>query len=389
MKRTKLTLATLLSLSLGTSLAFLPAQEESAKPADNAAPMTLPGENPAPMPIIVGDGSEFATQASWAVPAIAQLRTDVMKLATDRKLAKPAQQQLESLWPSDEKTLDNTTALDRVAQSILLLEPAAADLIKLCSQHRSELLLPTFDILKDDKQPELIRNNLRLYFGRWLSQERYYEESLEQLTGLEPKAVCDPMSLLFYQSVNHHALLMKKEGTETLAKLFERRYELPKRFELVGRMMQLDLAALKEDSLDHVSRRMQDIARRMDFGRSGKKVQGEEKKVIAALDKLIEELEKEQNGNGGGGGGGGGGQGQGQGSGPPNGIQSNGPAADSNIARGKGDGNVTKKNIGSKSGWGDLPPKEREQALQQIGKEFPSHYRDVIEEYFRRMAESD
>ena len=47
---------------------------------------------------------------------------------------------------------------------------------------------------------------------------------------------------------------------------------------------------------------------------------------------------------------------------------------------------MTKKNIGSGSGWGDLPPKEREEAMQQIGRDFPSHYRDVIEQYFRRLA---
>ena len=48
---------------------------------------------------------------------------------------------------------------------------------------------------------------------------------------------------------------------------------------------------------------------------------------------------------------------------------------------GKGPGEVTKKNIGSGSGWGDLPPKEREEAMQQIGRDFPAHYRDVIEQY--------
>ena len=53
---------------------------------------------------------------------------------------------------------------------------------------------------------------------------------------------------------------------------------------------------------------------------------------------------------------------------------------------GKGPGNVTKKDIGSESGWGDLPPKEREEAMQQIGRDFPSHYRDVIEQYFRPLA---
>ncbi len=53
---------------------------------------------------------------------------------------------------------------------------------------------------------------------------------------------------------------------------------------------------------------------------------------------------------------------------------------------GKGPGNVTKKDIGDGAGWGNLPPKEREEAMQQIGRDFPSHYRDVIEQYFRRLA---
>ena len=48
--------------------------------------------------------------------------------------------------------------------------------------------------------------------------------------------------------------------------------------------------------------------------------------------------------------------------------------------------NVARKNIGSEGGWGNLPPKDREQAMQQIGRDFPSHYRDVIEQYFRRLA---
>jgi hypothetical protein len=72
--------------------------------------------------------------------------------------------------------------------------------------------------------------------------------------------------------------------------------------------------------------------------------------------------------------------------GNPQGIQSNTPAEESRAAQGKGAGEVTKKPIGNKSGWGDLPPKEREEALQQIGRDFPSHYRDAIEQYFRRLA---
>jgi hypothetical protein len=59
---------------------------------------------------------------------------------------------------------------------------------------------------------------------------------------------------------------------------------------------------------------------------------------------------------------------------------------DSMPGGGSGPGNVDPKKVGSRSGWGNLPPKERQEALQQIGKDFPSHYREVIEEYFRKLA---
>jgi hypothetical protein len=52
----------------------------------------------------------------------------------------------------------------------------------------------------------------------------------------------------------------------------------------------------------------------------------------------------------------------------------------------KAPGDVAHRDIGHKAGWGNLPPKQREQALQEIGKDFPAHYRDVIEQYFRRLA---
>ena len=65
------------------------------------------------------------------------------------------------------------------------------------------------------------------------------------------------------------------------------------------------------------------------------------------------------------------------------------PATESRTAKGKGPGEVKSKNIGNHSGWGDLPPKEKEEAIQQISKEFPSHYRDIIEQYFRKLASEE
>jgi hypothetical protein len=114
------------------------------------------------------------------------------------------------------------------------------------------------------------------------------------------------------------------------------------------------------------------VGRRLDLGRAGPRVRGIEDGIVESLDKLIKELEEQQQ--------------QQQSGAAGNNIQSQTPMPDSQLAGGRGRGEVTRRNIGSESGWGNLPPKDREEALQQIGREFPSHYRDVIQQYFRRLA---
>ena len=246
------------------------------------------------------------------------------------------------------------------------------------------MVLPQFTYVADEKLDPFVRNNLRLLLGRWLAQDRYYDESLAQLAGIAAgRRGGSRVAVVLSGGRPSLAVYERRTGPRQSAKLFERRDELPRRYATMAMLMQADLAMLKDESLDHVSRRMNDITRRLDFGRAGKKMQGVENGVIASLDKMIEELEKQKQGDGGGGGG------DGQGGGPAGGIRSSGPAADSNIAQGKGPGNIDRKTIGSSSGWGDLPAKEREEALQQIGKDFPSHYRDIIESYFRKIAESE
>jgi hypothetical protein len=343
--------------------------------------------------IPIGAATEFGAQASWSVPSTAETRAavlnwlDSVSKIDERKPSPEIRQQVEKLWPADEPAgLGADEVLDRVGQTIALVEPGMKEIVEFCSKHRESLVAPDFTVLADEKLDPFVRNNMRLLLGRWLAQERYYDESLAHIGKLEPKDVVDPAALLFYQSVNHHWFLDKQAGMKTIGKLFEQRERLPRRYATVAMLMQADLRALKDESLDHISRRMNDITRRLDFGRAGKKVQGVENGVIASLDKLIEELEKQQQqgaGNGGGGGPGG------QNRGPAQGIRSSNPASESTPAQGKGPGNIDKKRIGSSSGWGDLPAKEREEALQQIGKDFPSHYREIVESYFKKIAESE
>ncbi|WP_212634914.1 hypothetical protein, partial [Salmonella enterica] len=82
-----------------------------------------------------------------------------------------------------------------------------------------------------------------------------------------------------------------------------------------------------------------------DLGRTGPKVRKVEDGVIESLDKLIKKIEQQR-------------QQQQQASGGGNTLQPTLPAPDSVPMGGKGRGDVTKRDIGSESDWGNLPPKE-------------------------------
>ena len=58
--------------------------------------------------------------------------------------------------------------------------------------------------------------------------------------------------------------------------------------------MEADIKPLKDDSLDEIARLMDDIRRRLALARAGKVVRDEEEQVIAKLEKMIDELEKQR-----------------------------------------------------------------------------------------------
>jgi hypothetical protein len=302
----------------------------------------------------------------------------LLTLVAGRPADDAARKMIEESWAQADELTDPTQIFERLAASLATFDPRAREVVDLCSRPRAQVVLPEFVFLTEDATPAVERNNLRLLFGRWLVQEKMIDEALVQLEPLKPDQVADPAGLLFYQAVVLHSTLQKKPGLETIAKLLEREKEIPRRYASVAKLMEADFSPLKDDSLDHIARRMDDVRRRLDLGRAGPKVREVEDGVIKSLDKLIEEMEAAAAAAAAMAAAGG------QGS-----IRSSSPAPDSMPLGGKGPGNVTKKDIGHESGWGNLPDKKRQEALQQIGKDFPAHYRDVIEQYFRKLASED
>lgn len=228
--------------------------------------------------------------------------------------------------------------------------------------------------------PKSMRMSVRTWLGRELMRARLYDEALPVIAEVDPSESIDPASALFYRGACYHALLMKDEALSDLRTLLENEDDCPVRYARTAKMMVADIKPLKEDSLDEISRLMTDVTRRLDLGRTNEDVTDQEQKIIDKLSKMIDKLQKQQQQQ----------QQQQQQSGgsqqDSNDPSQGSPMDDSRIAGANGNGDVDRKNIKQRDGWGNLPPAERQQALQEISRDLPTHYREAIEAYFRKLA---
>jgi hypothetical protein len=321
--------------------------------------------------LVRGNDSELS-RATWEIPSHAAIRAQVENWLEDAVVDDDIAAQIRGQW---QEPVAVSERLSLLADAFALADEDARPLVDLCSAAKLSHVWSTFQVLSDAQKSPFEQNNLRLLYARWLAQYQLYNESLEQIGSLQPADVIAPSALLFYQSVAYHRLLQKDECLPVVERLLERESSLPRRFATLAKLIQVDIEPLEADSLDEVSRLMDNIHVRLGHGRAGQRVRSEEEDVITKLDKMIKKMEDQAQSAAA--------AAMGQ---AGDGSRSSNPMPDSMPGGTKGPGNIDAKDIGNRAGWGDLPPQERQQALQQLGREFPSHYRDVIEEYFRKLA---
>jgi len=262
------------------------------------------------------------------------------------------------------------TELHKLAvQSFALAKPAAAELVEKCQF--GILAAPTSLLIDAPANDDYFSNNLLAYVGTFLTQAEFFDEALAIFERTKPQQLVDPASYFFHKAVCEHRLLKAKEGLATLKQLLKNTSDVPVRYSTVADLMKADLEKLKEKSLDEVSRMMSDVERRLKLGRGGAKVQKTEEEIVARLDELIKKLEQQQQ------------QSQSQ-SGKGQGVPEGAP--DSIIKGSTAPGDVEKRDIGKKAGWGALPPKQQTKARNLIDRELPPHYRNAIEQYLRKLA---
>jgi hypothetical protein len=124
--------------------------------------------------------------------------------------------------------------------------------------------------------------------------------------------------------------------------------------------------------LDGVIADMQVAGGRLSKFLTDKPTQQKQQDAIDKLDLLIRVLEEQR---------------QQQGQGGRSGRNPNEPLQDSMIVGGPGGSGPLHDPERNGRGWAQLPPHKREQILQSMTEGFPAHYQQLLERYYRRLAE--
>lgn len=321
------------------------------------------------------EAQQTEARVTFAKMPADQVRTELLQWLATSGAEQPVLEKVIARWADNEALvgLSGEELLDLLVSSFADADSAAQRL--LTESHGAG---PVADIIFDGiRSAPLFQDQLRLFHARWLTQHRYYDEALPLLSDLLPENVVDPAGLLFYRAVCQSQLLQRQEALNSLSLLLHNTLDVPGRLRIVAEVMQQELAAQVEDGMEQISLLMRDVERRLDLGRSGQNTQKQEDAIIAALDKLLEDMDEKNKQQGGGGGTGG---------------SSNNPAGSQGADRsqikgstGKGDADHKELEEGGK--WGLLNARAEAKARELIRQKFPSNFLDQIGRYTKKLAE--
>jgi hypothetical protein len=302
-------------------------------------------------------------------PEVAQARSLEWFKATG-KADYEGMKAFEAIWSTEK------APLEKVTETLILGDPEAK---KLLDEARDvSLPAPTSvpAVLKDTKKSAFYRANLALAYARALTQRRIHEEALDALAAVKVEDSVDPSTFLFHKAVTEYAMIRKDDARRTILRLLDDVVDAPERYKMVAAMMHFDMASWQDKDLNWVERMQKNIERRLDLSRGGPITQDMQKKVVLQLDEMIKKLEDEQ---------------QKQACNKPSTSPRVGrPMQDSNISTTRTPGEVDiKKWKEISENWGKLPEKERAKAMLELTRDMPPKHRELIETYFKKLAQAD
>ena len=311
----------------------------------------------------------------YAPPPFDEAHSRTLQWVAGREIADmQVRDQIVAVWSNNDPDRSARLLFEKVIHTFCLGDVETKKFVDACRLVDAPLVPPSLKPLSAKMMNEHYSANINLFYARYLAQRKMYDEALDIFNRLDAKQVVDPATCLYFRAVCQHQLLFRKEGLATLKQLLENTEDVPMRYSSVAALMQYDLEGLRSKSLGEIARKMQDSERRLDLGRGGQRVQKVQVEIIANLDEIIKKIEQQQGG------------GSGNGLGQNNRNQSSSPANESRIKGNTAPGNVDPKKFRNKNGWGSLPPKAQARAKNIMDRNFPAHYRQAVEQYFKKLA---
>jgi hypothetical protein len=282
-----------------------------------------------------------------------------------------------------------------VPDAVAVLHPEYAAALKAFDERRND---DAIRILKPliESEDEFLGANAGYFYVRTLLDQGLLEEAEKVLVGLVAQnqdgrtlAEFTPYAphLHFMLAVCQARNLRREEAQKSLAALGERYSDAPEPVRVGARQLALELERRESGNLADVVDLMNYSAERLRVADAGERVRSRQDEAVTLLDKMIEEAEQNEQQQASASAGG---NRQGRGGDIPQGAPSQ-PRDESRVDPGQGEiGDLhaaPRANPGDM--WGRLPPAERERILQSLRDRFPSRYRQLVEQYYRSLAEHE
>lgn len=268
------------------------------------------------------------------------------------------------------------------------LNPALRAALEAFDQGRMDEAVALFVPLTREEDPYVAVNALYFAARSLVALSRYEEaEALLAPAIASPEQIARHTPLaaaLFYMEGYCQARDLRfDDATHTLDAL-RQTGRLPEPVRLGVKQTLLEIERRQVGTLDEVATVMTYVADRLGAVDREERVNDRQKEIIALLDKLIEQEQSQEQQQGGGSG-----RSQGQKSGTPQAEQNSTPREQSEAPDGAGQiGDLhAAPTIQPGESWGNLPPADRERILQNIRERYPSRYRQLVEQYYRSLAE--
>jgi len=274
-----------------------------------------------------------------------------------------------------------------VPDALAVLYPTYRDALQAFDDERPAEVVRLLETLRDDADPFLAANADYFYVRSLVALGRY-EEAEVALSSIEQRkdhyAAHTPYAphLWFIKGFCEARNLRFEQATRSLAALRTQFADSPEAVRVGTTQLLLEIERRERGTLGEVATVMDYVADRLKAADRTQRVRERQRQIIALLDKLIDEQEQQEKQSGGGSPSGGRSQGS------PRHVQGEGKRESDAPA---GAGEVGDLHAAPKADpaevWGKLPPAERERILQAIRERFPSRYRQLVEQYYRALAE--